>query len=143
MRRDSRLSVALHVLLHMSETEDAVTSEALGPLIKQNPVALRRTLAGLRDAGIVRSEKGHGGGWTLARKLEEVSLGDVYAALSVSTPFRIGHRDPRPKCLLEQAANRAVGQALADAEALLVKRLRTITVAETLADARRKRARKR
>jgi DNA-binding IscR family transcriptional regulator len=143
MRRDSRLSVALHVLLHMSETDGSMTSEELGPLLKQNPVVLRRTMAGLRDAGIVRSEKGHGGGWSLARRLDSLTLGDVYDALGMGTPFRIGPRDPSPKCLLEQAVNRAVGGALAEAEALLVERLRTITIEETLQDARRKPACKR
>lgn len=137
MRRDSRLSVALHVLLHMSEMDHAVTSETLGSMVKTNPVVFRRTMAGLRDAGIVRSEKGHGGGWSLARKLASVTLGDVHHALGVTTLFSIGLREARPKCLLEQAVNSAVGGALADAETLLVARLRTITVADILADARR------
>ena len=69
MNRDSRLSVALHVLLHMSEMRSAVTSEALGSMMNTNPVVIRRTLGGLRDAGVVAAEKGHGGGWTLARDL--------------------------------------------------------------------------
>lgn len=138
MRRDSRLSLALHVLLHMSETDQAVTSETLGPMMKANPAALRRTMAGLRDGGIVRSEKGHGGGWSLARKLKSVTLADVYSALGASALFSIGHRDPSPKCLLERAVNRAVGGALAEAEALLLERLRSTTVADVLADARRK-----
>src|SRR5262245_17420907 len=103
MKRDSRLSVALHVLLHMSETRDAVTSGALGPKMKTNPVVVRRTMGGLRDAGIVRSEKGHGGGWSLARELDAVTLGDVYDALGMSTPFTIGPRERSPRCLLERA----------------------------------------
>ena len=121
----------------MSETDQAVTSEALGPIMDTNPVVLRRTMAGLREAGIVRSEKGHGGGWSLARALDSVTLGDVYDALGMTTLFSIGHRDPNPACLLERAVNRALGGALAEAEALLVTRLRSITVAETMADARR------
>jgi DNA-binding IscR family transcriptional regulator len=32
-----------------------------------NPVVIRRTFAGLREAGIVAATKGHGGGWRLAR----------------------------------------------------------------------------
>jgi DNA-binding IscR family transcriptional regulator len=138
MRRNSRLSVALHVLVHMSEMDQAVTSETLGPMMKTNPVVCRRTMAGLRDAGIVRSEKGHGGGWSLARKLDSVTLGDVYDALGKTTLFSIGHRDAKPKCLLEQAVNRAIGGALDEAQALLLGRLRSITVAEILADGRRK-----
>jgi len=33
-------------------------------------------MAGLRRAGIVRSEKGHGGGWSLGRKLDDVTLAE-------------------------------------------------------------------
>jgi DNA-binding IscR family transcriptional regulator len=128
MRRDSRLSVALHVLLHMEEVGEAVTSDRLGPLLQTNPVVFRRTMAGLRDAGIVQSVKGHGGGWSVARGLDRVTLHDVYAALGLTSPFTIGQRDPNPTCLLEKAVNRSVRAALADAEALLVERLRHTTV---------------
>jgi DNA-binding IscR family transcriptional regulator len=137
MRQDRRLSLALHALLHVSEAGGAVTSESLGPMMKTNPVVLRRTMAGLREAGIVRSEKGHGGGWSLARPLESVTLRDVYRALGLSAPFTIGHRERSPRCLLERAVNRTLGAALADAEALLVERLGDTTVASVLADARR------
>lgn len=81
MRKDRRLSVALHLLLHLRELGRMVTSEALGPMMGLNPVVLRRTLTGLRDAGLVRSEKGHGGGWVLGRGLDQVTLGEVPAAL--------------------------------------------------------------
>jgi DNA-binding IscR family transcriptional regulator len=126
----------------MSETDAPVTSESLGPLIQQNPAALRRTMAGLREAGIVRADKGHGGGWSLARPLDAVTLADVYDALGMSAPFRLGAADPSPQCRLERAVNRAVRSALDEAEALLVERLGTITLAETLADASRKPVRK-
>jgi DNA-binding IscR family transcriptional regulator len=135
MTRDRRLSVALHVLLHMSEAGGVVTSAALAPMMKTNPVVVRRTLAGLRRAGIVRSEKGHGGGWSLGRALDAVTVGDVYDALGLSAPFNIDHRAERPTCLLERAVNRVVDGALAEAEAVLVRRLRGLTVAAVLADA--------
>jgi DNA-binding IscR family transcriptional regulator len=57
-----------------------------------NPVVFRRTLAGLREAGFVRSEKGHGGGWMLAKPLAKVSLLDVQSH-SV-TPRRKGRWAP-------------------------------------------------
>jgi len=134
MKRDSRLSVALHVLLHMEDLGEVVTSETLGPMMQMNPVVVRRTIAGLREAGIVRSEKGHGGGWSLARPLAEVTLADVYTALGLSAPFSIGPRDAAPRCLLERAANRALTGALDEAEALLMARLAAISVADLTAD---------
>jgi DNA-binding IscR family transcriptional regulator len=140
MNRDSRLSAALHVLLHMSEMGRAVTSEALGSMMDSNPVVIRRTLGGLRDAGIVAAEKGHGGGWSLARDLRTVSLGDVYDAIGSSTVFGIGPRDPDATCPLERAVNRAVGEVLREAEALLTNRLRSIMVADVLHTARRRKS---
>jgi DNA-binding IscR family transcriptional regulator len=128
MNRDSRLSVALHVLLHMSVLRSSVTSEALGSMMKTNPVVIRRTLGGLRDAGIVAAEKGHGGGWTLARDLRSVTLADVYGALAIATPFGIGVRDPHSTCPIEKDVNRALVGALREAEAVLMKRLQSIPV---------------
>ena len=66
MRPDTRLSGVLHLLLHMQQHDRPVTSEVLAKAMQTNPVVIRRVLAGLRDEGYVRSDKGHGGGWRLA-----------------------------------------------------------------------------
>jgi DNA-binding IscR family transcriptional regulator len=63
MKQSSQLSDVLHVLLHLAQAQAPLTSEALAGAMKTNPVVLRRLMAGLRDAGFVTSEKGHGGGW--------------------------------------------------------------------------------
>ena len=108
MRRDSRLSGVLHVLLHLAEHRGPVTSEVLAKAMHTNPVVLRRVMAGLRDQGFVRSEKGHGGGWTLARDLSQITLRDIYAALGSPLLFAIGNRTEAPDCLVEQAVNAAL-----------------------------------
>lgn len=130
--------MALHVLLHMSEMDGAVTSEALGAMLDTNPVVIRRTLGGLRDAGIVAAEKGHGGGWSIARDLRSVSLGDVFDAIGTASVFGIGPRDPDCTCPIERAVNRALGEALGEAEAILMRRLHGVTLADVLKTASRK-----
>lgn len=95
MKRDSRLSITLHALLHMAERK-TITSEELAACLSTNPVVVRRTMAGLREAGLVRSEKGHGGGWSLACDLATVSLADVHAALGEPAFFAIGNRTESP-----------------------------------------------
>lgn len=134
MKRDSRLSGILHVLLHMAGRPDPVTSEALSKAMNTNPVVIRRIMAGLRERGYVRSDKGHGGGWTLACDLGAVTLGDVHAALGPTTLLAIGNRTEAPGCLVEQAVNAALGQAFQDAEALLLARLGDVTLASLSAD---------
>lgn len=134
MRRDSRLSGVLHVLLHMAETKGPVTSDAMAKAMQTNPVVIRRIMAGLRDAGFVQSEKGHGGGWTIARNLGLITLRDVYAALGSPELFAMGNRTDAPGCLVEQAVNAALNTAFNDAEALLLDRFAAVTLAELSAD---------
>lgn len=134
MKRDSRLSGVLHVLLHMAEQDGPVTSEVLAKAMDTNPVVIRRIMAGLRDRGYVRSEKGHGGGWTLACDLSKVTLRDVYDALGGPSLLAIGNRTEAPGCLVERAVNAALEQAFRDAEALLLSRLGEVTLAMLSAD---------
>ncbi|NID04939.1 Rrf2 family transcriptional regulator [Luteibacter jiangsuensis] len=134
MKRDSRLSGVLHVLLHMAEAGAPVTSEAMARAMQTNPVVVRRIMAGLRDMGFVRSEKGHGGGWTMARDLASITLRDVYTALGAPEPFALGHRTESPGCLVEQAVNAALDGAFRDAEALLLDRFGEVTLAALSAD---------
>ena len=134
MRRDSRLSGVLHVLLHMAEQQGPVTSEVLARAMQTNPVVIRRIMAGLREQGFVRSEKGHGGGWSLARDLATITLRDVYDALGRPALLAIGNRSEAPECLVEQAVNAALNEAFEAAEALLLARLGDVTLAALSAD---------
>jgi DNA-binding IscR family transcriptional regulator len=122
----------------MRELEHVITSDTLGPMMKMKPVLVRRTMAGLREAGIVRSEKGHGGGWVLARPLDRVTLADVYRALGINALFNIGNREEKPRCLLEQAVNRKLASALEDAETRLMEELRCTSVEDIAAAVRKK-----
>lgn len=134
MRRDSKLSGILHIILHMAEAEGPTTSENLAKAMQTNPVVVRRIMAGLRDNGLVRSVKGHGGGWTLARELSTITLRDVFAAIGSPRVFAIGHRTKAPGCLVEQAVNAAMDDAFSRAEALLLARLGEVTLAALSAD---------
>jgi DNA-binding IscR family transcriptional regulator len=134
MRQDSRLSAVLHVLLHMAETARPMTSEELAKCMGTNPVVVRRTMAHLREAGLVRSEKGHGGGWTIACDLQAVSLGTIHAALGSPTIWAIGNRSENPQCLVEQSVNHTLDAAFRDAEALLLERLANVSLADLAAE---------
>ena len=129
MNLDSRLSSVLHLLLHLTEAENAVPSEKLATAMNSNPVVVRRTMAGLRDAGLVTSEKGHGGGWRLSCDPQQTTVLDVYRALGSPRLFAMGNRCDSPTCLIEQAVNVALNAAFLEAEALITAQLNTLTLA--------------
>jgi len=134
MQRDGRLSRMLHVLIHMDRIDGPVTSELVAKMLGTNPVVVRRTMAGLRDAGHVRSEKGHGGGWTLQRPLAEITMLDIHRAVGDPHVFAIGPAIDMPECLVEQAVNAAMGDAFRAAEALLMETLARVTLADIALD---------
>jgi len=130
MNRDSRLSGVLHVLLHMAQYDGPVTSETLARAMGTNPVVVRRVMAGLREAGYVRSEKGHGGGWRLTVELASITLLDIYRALGSPSLLAIGHRSDHPDCAVEKAVNSALEESFAAAETLLLARFGEVSLAE-------------
>lgn len=136
MKKDSRLSGVLHVLLHMAEQVSPVTSEALAKSLATNPVVIRRILAGLRDIGYLRSGKGHGGGWTLACDLSKITLRDIYRALGSPSLLALGNRTETPGCLVEIAVNTALNKSFQDAEQLLLARLGEVTLVNLSDDVR-------
>lgn len=129
MKQSSQLSDVLHVLLHMAEHDGPATSEVLAAAMSTHPVVLRRLMGGLREAGFVASAKGHGGGWVLSCALERITLRDVHEALGAPSLVSLGFREDRPQCLVAQAVNEALGAAVQEAEAALLKRLGTVTLA--------------
>lgn len=140
MKRDSRLSSALHAILHMAEHDGPVTSEFLAACMNTNPVVVRRTMGLLREAGFVASARGHAGGWRIAVPLEDVTLLQLHEALGEPEIFAIGHRTEAPRCLVEQSVNAALDDAFAEAEAVLLARLSRVTLAALAADFARRHA---
>ncbi len=136
MKNNSQLSTVLHALIHMADRGGPMTSEALAACLHTHPVVVRRLMAGLRQAGFVVSERGHGGGWVLARDLASVSLLDVQLALGKP----VVAAEVVPQCLVAQAVQQALAGTVREADALLVKRLAQITLADLAADFQRRMA---
>jgi len=130
MKRNSRLSLALHTLGHMAGDPERVrTSADIAEHAGTNPVVVRRVLGKLREAGLLTSEKGHAGGWRLARGPDQITLADVYLALDESL-VATGGTEAAPACSVEHILQRKVASVLEEIEQSLVERLAATTIAE-------------
>ncbi len=108
MKRNSRLSLALHTLGHMAaEPEEWQTSADIAVHAGTNPVVVRRVLGRLRQAGLLTSEKGHSGGWKLARPPQKITLADVYLALDEQL-IASGNSEDTHQCSVEYALHKKV-----------------------------------
>lgn len=111
-----------------------MTSDDLGRVMQTNPVVIRRIMAGLRKQNLVRSEKGHGGGWSISCDFNAVTLRDIYDALGAPEIFAMGNRSESPGCLVEEAVNASLDDAFEQAQRLLLDRLGQVTLAELSRD---------
>ena len=129
MKRSSRLSLALHALVHLhKQPNQAMTSTTLARCLMTNPVVVRRVLGTLREAGIVTASKGHDGGWRLLRPAAEISLRQIYAAIGESLLIRTESDPGDIQCGIVRTVNSVMGDFLADAEALLAARLERVSL---------------
>lgn len=128
MRKDSRLSRVLHVLVHLERNKGAMTSAQIAEMLSTNPVVVRRIMGLLRESGYVQSAKGRDGGWSLARPLRDITLLDIHSAFGESSLFTIGLTDEHPDCLIEKSINVALQSVMKDAEILIKKRFSEITL---------------
>lgn len=116
----------------MAEAGAPLTSAELAGRLGTDGAVVRRAMGGLRRAGIVRSSKGHGGGWEVARPLATVTLAEVYDALGRPRLFALGFEGVEPGCLIEVEVNRALGAVLDEAERIVTARLAQVSLAEVL-----------
>lgn len=128
MPRDNRMSRLLHVLIHMGRHVQRVTSEQIAVMLGTNPVVVRRMMAGLRERGVVRSCKGHGGGWELLVPLSDITLLDVHEALDRPALFNIGPQTGDSACLVEQAVDARISATLEAAERHVLDQFAQVTV---------------
>lgn len=138
MHHNSRFAVAIHVLalasgVRASHARLQVTSEQMAESVNTNPVVIRRILGSLREAQLVASQPGPGGGWRLTRAPEEISLRDVYRALEVEPLFALPRREPNADCVVGKGLPRVIGSCFQAAEAALEARLAEVTVADVIA----------
>lgn len=134
MPRDLRMSRILHVLIHLDRHMPLATSDEISRMISTNPVVVRRMMGGLRDRGIVSSEKGHGGGWQLARSLADVTLRDVYDAVGAPPLFNIGPGAEPAVCLVERAVDARLDASLREAETRLLEQFSKVSVEDVAKD---------
>ncbi len=128
MKKNNQISDVLHVLLHMAEQNEPISSNALAKMIRTNPVVVRRTLRGLRERGLVDSCHGPSGGWTLTCKLSQTTLLDIYQAVGEPALFAVGARNKLSECLVEKAVNEALSNSFEEARTMLLGRFGKITL---------------
>jgi Rrf2 family protein len=137
----TRLAVAIQLLAlarggHDASGECPVTSEHLAELVNTNPVVIRRILGPLREAGLVTSQPGPGGGWRLTRPPAEITLRDVYRAIDADRATAAPARMAASECPVGRCLSGMLSSCYQAAEEALEAKLAQVTVADVIRSAR-------
>lgn len=99
MAANSQFSMAVHVLVMLARCGDGkIKSEVVAGSVNTNAVVIRRLLGQLGHANLVESQTGAAGGTWLARCPKEITLADVYKAVSCGEVFALHGKSPNQDC---------------------------------------------
>jgi Rrf2 family protein len=139
---NSRFAVATHVLTLLASSEgEPLTSEYMASSVNTNPVVIRRVLGRLRDANLVRSHPGPGGGWQLARPARGITLRDVYRAVEGEGLFAMHASEPSPRCPVGASIREILIGRFDDAQLAMEAALQRTRISDLLGEVRTRGAR--
>ena len=129
MGLSSRSAVAIHALTMLGRWHDrSLTSAEIADSLASNPVLVRRILGNLRDAGLVLSTEGRGGGWNLARSPRKITLHDAFAAVEEGPVLSRHAHPPSDACEVGRHMQAVLEAEFRAAEHAMAERLGRTTI---------------
>ncbi|OCT12164.1 transcriptional regulator [Paenibacillus pectinilyticus] len=77
-----RLKIAIHAVVWLAKSGSMLTSAMIASQVDSHATFMRRVMQSLTQAGIVDSKGGREGGYFLRKSSSEITLGDIYEAIS-------------------------------------------------------------
>jgi Rrf2 family protein len=140
MANNLQFSIAVHLLagLACGCDEKGVTSGHLAESVNTSASFVRRTLAKLSKAGLVETATGKSGACWLAKPAGDISLLDVYRAVDAPPAFAIHTYAEQKACFVSCHIKTALEKALAKTQAAMEASLAEISLAQIVADVKRR-----
>ena len=142
---DLRFPTALQMVLSLAvadETGTRCTSAELAAGLGANPVLVRKLLAPLASGGIVVATSGRNGGVRLARRPGDITLRDVYQAVTDDKRLFAARPDVPSLCVVSTNIEAFFGSLANRAERAVLDLLGGRTIADSLAEIRALEARR-
>ncbi len=133
MLSNTHFSIAVHVLSALAYNDGkVVASEELARTVGTNPSFLRGLIGQLRDAGLVQTRLGKGGGTTLAKAAGKITLKDVYKATESQPAVKQHVCNGKAPCPVARGMDEILTDVNDRVEKALATELKRMTVADLL-----------
>lgn len=136
---DTKFSVAVHVLILISESPPPVNSDQMAMSVGTNASYVRKILALLKKAGIVDGHRGISG-CTLLIPPEQLTLLQIYqAVMEAPKPHLLDiHQNPSDRCVVGCHIRPVLSGMFAGVEDAFARALAGKTLADCIADIRKR-----
>ena len=134
MQIGSKFTIGVHIITAIDyfKTMDRVNSEFLAGSTGVNPVIVRTVISQLREAGIVKTQRGSSGA-ELIKPLNEITLYDIYKAVG-SVDEEEGlfhfHEQPNQACPVGRNIHKVLDRSLMEAQRAFEESLKSTTLAD-------------
>ena len=129
-----RFALAVHALVLLARSPAPATSAFLAGSVNTHATCLRKVLATLARAGLVEAFEGRDGGYRLTRSAAEISLDEIYLAVSREPLLPPNPAAANPRCPISVAMGPALAQIATEAEARFQEALARRTLADVAND---------
>ena len=132
MKFSHKLSDAVHLLVYIEIfPDDDLSSRAIARSIVTNPSMVRSRMMDLRKAGLLKTKQGSAEP-ELAKKPEEISLYDIFAAVGMDHHLLHVDEDTEQKCPVGRNIQGPLAKAYAEVEEAAFAKMREISLREVV-----------
>jgi Rrf2 family protein len=114
--------------------DEAFTSSFLAASVNTSPSFVRRTIAKLSRAKLVKTTAGKSGNCALARRPEEISLLEIYQAVDAPKAFAVHDYPVQQVCPVSCSIKSSLTKVLDKTQAAMEAGLGDIKLADVIAD---------
>ena len=136
---DTKFSVAVHILILISQSPTPINSEQMAESVGTNPSYIRKILSLLKKAGIVDGHRGISG-YSLIVAPEQLTLLQVYQAVTEEPKLHLLdiHQNPNDRCIVGHHIKPVLTDMFADIEYSFARSLAGKTLADCIAGIRKR-----
>ena len=136
---DTKFSVAVHILILISESPSPINSEQMAESVGTNASYIRKILALLKKADIVDGRRGVSG-YDMTVSPEQLTLLQIYQAVIEAKKVHILdiHQNPNDKCIVGRHIQPVLSDMFEDMEETFAKSLAGKTLADCINDIKKR-----
>jgi Rrf2 family protein len=140
MSTNLQFSIAVHIMaaLGYMGCDANMSSSQLAKSINANASFVRRVLAKLSKAGLVRTSKGKSGCCSLAKTASSITLLDIYQAVEAPQVFTIHEYEDQKSCIVSCGIKSSLENILTKTQKAMEKSLTEVRLSDVVADLKRK-----